>query len=292
MTIRILKITVLMLLALGLSFCSKKQTSGGNLFPTPDDGTRIILSKEDVSLGTHHTQHFKIFSKYVQGYNRYILKGIDKVQSTAPDGGGYFAGVTADPPESPIGYPLTLLGVKLLDPPRPTSYCSGSSYAAFIEGLNLILEKSKNKHLKMAQAEALRMQEPDGGRREDHVKFWGKWNADGYGNYFALVNYAKMGKRIKPVQARPGDFMNISWKKGGGHSVIFLGWYKDENGKKYVAYWSSQKRTNGIGDDLVPLERIKEVMLVRLTQPEKIFSFDTTSIEDVDIPGDSILWED
>lgn len=65
------------------------------------------------------------------------------------------------------------------------------------------------------------MQEPDGGRREDEIKFWGKWNDDGFGNHFALVQYSQMGTTIKPIHARPGDFMNISWKKGGGHSVVF-----------------------------------------------------------------------
>ncbi len=290
MTPKNIKYFFVLIFLASLLYCTKKNTSDGHLFPTPDNGSRLLLSREDLKYGPHHLHHFQIFSKYVQGYNRYILKGIDKVQSTALGGGGYFIGIDSIPTESPVGYPLSLLGVKLLEPPRSTSYCSGSSYAAFIEGLNFILSEEKNHHLNNAQAEALRMQETDGSRREDHIKFWGKWNADGYGNYFALVNYAKMGKRIKPVQARPGDFMNISWKKGGGHSVIFLGWFQDDNNKKYVVYWSSQKRTNGFGDELIPIERIKEVMVVRLTQPNRIFFFDTTDTKDVQIQGDAIAW--
>ncbi len=72
--------------------------------------------------------------------------------------------------------------------------------------------------------EAIRMQEPDGGRREDLIKFWGYWNADGFGTHFALVQYSRMGQEIRPAQLRPGDFVNISWKTGLGHSVIFLVW--------------------------------------------------------------------
>ena len=257
--------------------------------PTVDDGTWFVLKKEDLKAGTHHTHHAEIFGKYVSGYNKFVLKGIDIVQAHALDGGGYFAGIHATPPESPIGYELKLFGKSLLKPQRTTSYCSGSTYAAFIETLNLIF-KNKHQTLPEAQFEAARMQELDGSRREDHVKLWGKWNADGFGNHFALVQYTKMGKRIKPQNARPGDFMNISWAKGGGHSVIFLGWYLDETGEKKVVYWASQKRTNGLGDDVVSISRIKEVCIVRLTNPENIFSFKIDQPVDINIKGDVIDW--
>ncbi|NOZ60191.1 MAG: hypothetical protein GXO74_00770 [Calditrichaeota bacterium] len=134
------------------------------------------------------------------------------------------------------------------------------------------------------------MQELDGGRREDHVKFWGKWNADGYGNHFALVQYSAMGKKIDPINARPGDFLNISWKKGGGHSVIFLGWYINEDNEKCVVYWSSQRGTNGLGDAIVPISRIEEVMFVRLTAPENVFNFDVDKQIDTSVKGNSIDW--
>jgi hypothetical protein len=256
---------------------------------TTDDGSRFMLKSEDLAQGAHHTQHTKIFGKYVSGYNYAVLQGIDRVQATAPDGGGYFIGIHATPTESPVGYPVRLLGHTLLDPPRKTSYCSGSSFSALIEALDIIL-KGQEAKLDSVHAEALRMQEPDGGRREDHVKFWGEWNADGFGSDFALVQYTKMGKVIKPVQARPGDFMNISWKSGIGHSVVFLGWYLDENGQKMVAYWSSQKSTNGFGDAVVPISRIKEVKVVRLTHPEHLFDFDVNAPIDTTIPGDAISW--
>lgn len=265
--------------------CSKQN----DLTPTEDNASWFVLKKVDLAAGTHHTRHFEIFGKYISGYNCFVLKGVDIVQSHAPDGGGYFADIKANPPESPIGYELKLLGRPLINPPRTTSYCSGSTYSAFIEALNLIF-KQKEIQLPDSQYEAARMQEPDGGRREDHVKLWGEWNADGYGNHFALVQYTGIGKRIKPNNARPGDFMNISWKKGGGHSVVFLGWYVDEQGQKKVVYWSSQKRTNGIGDDIVPISRIKEVCIVRLTNPEKIFNFDIHHQVNINIQGDTINW--
>jgi hypothetical protein len=194
--------------------------------PTTDDGTRYLLTDDQLHAGAHHTRHAELFARGVDGFDLLVLQAIDKVQATAPDGGGYFIGVKAKPTESPIGYPLALLSQPLLDPPRKTSYCSGSTYSAFIEALNLILPADTTK-LTPERAEAMRMQEPDGGRREDGVKFWGHWNDDGPGCQYALVQYAKMGVELEPIHARPGDFLNINWKTGNGHSVVFLGWHID-----------------------------------------------------------------
>ncbi|NOZ60192.1 MAG: hypothetical protein GXO74_00775 [Calditrichaeota bacterium] len=135
------KLIPLILLSLLLIFCHKsQQTNDPNFTVTKDDGNWLFLNKEDVSNGTYHTKHAEVFGKYVSGYNVYVLRAIDIVQSTAPDGGGYFIGIHADPPESPIGYNLQLFDKPLLEAPRPTSYCSGSTYAAFIESLNLMFK--------------------------------------------------------------------------------------------------------------------------------------------------------
>lgn len=265
------------------------QNDKTRLEATQDNGEWFVLTKADLAAGTHHTRHAEIFGKYVKGYNYYVLQAIDKVQATAMDGGGYFIGIKAVPTESPIGYKLKLFDRPLLEPPRTTSYCSGATYSAFIEQLNLIFQK-KEKKLSYERYEAIRMQEENGGRREDTIKFWGKWNDDGFGSHYALVQYAKMGEEIKPQQARPGDFINISWAKGLGHSVVFLGWYQDENGQKNIVYWASQTRTNGFGDEVIPLERIKEIKAVRLVHPENLFKFDVNTPVQRDIPGDKIAW--
>jgi len=277
------------LFILFLASSSLAQNGAAKREATRDNGDWFLLKKEDLVAGAHHTRHAEIFGKYAQGYNAFVLQGIDKVQATAMDGGGYFIGIKAVPAESPVGYKLKLFGRPLLEPPRPTSYCSGASYAAFIEQLNLIFP-DQGQRLNYARYEAIRMQEENGGRREDTIKFWGKWNDDGFGSHYALVQYAKMGEAIKPRQARPGDFMNISWAKGGGHSVVFLGWYKDENEKKHIVYWASQTRTNGFGDEVIPLERLKEVKIVRLTHPENLFKFEVNTTVERKIPGEQIDW--
>jgi hypothetical protein len=257
--------------------------------PTQDDGKLYLLTPTQLTAGAHHTRHAELFAQNLTGYNRLILRAIDKVQATAPDGGGYFIGIKAQPPESPIGYRLSLFTRPLLDPPRTTSYCSGSTYTAFIESLNLIFPDSAQR-LSAERLEALRMQEPDGSRREDGVKFWGHWNDDGFGTHFALVQYSKMGEEIEPTRARPGDFANISWKSGHGHSVIFLGWHIDASNNKRILYWASQPGTNGLGDQMSSLDKIAQVKFVRLTHPENLFTFDPATKVNRKVPGDKLDW--
>lgn len=254
-----------------------------------DDGAPYILSPDQIAAPAHHTRHAELFSRGVNGINLFVLRAIDQVQSTAPDGGGYFTGVHAQPAESPIGYSLKLFGHPLLLPPRTTSYCSGASYTAFIETLNLLFPDD-SAHLSPERLEAMRMQEPDGSRRNDWIKFWGIWNADGPGSQFALVQYSGMGMEILPTHARPGDFMNINWTNGLGHSVVFLGWQKDANGHKSVRYWSSQTGTHGLGDQTSPLSKISSVKVIRLAFPEKLFTFNPTTSINRQIPGDAINW--
>ncbi|QQE13152.1 hypothetical protein JD969_06730 [Planctomycetota bacterium] len=265
--------------------------------PTTDNKTTYLLTPEQNDLPRYHTSHFSSFSDDVPGFNQLVLKGIDIVQASAPKGGGYFIGIKAKPTESPIGYDIELFGRPLIKAPRTTSYCSGSSYSAFIEGLNIYFKQHKPKEkLTSTRLEAMRMQEHDGGRRNDGIKMWGHWNDDGYGNHFALVQYTKMGTVIDPNYARPGDFMNISWNNGGGHSVVFLGYLVSERLKAegkphhFLRYWSSQRSTNGLADQTVSLANIKEVKVVRLTNLDNLFKFNPKRKVNDKIPGDKITW--
>ena len=68
----------------------------------------MLKTADQLKAGAHHTRHAELFSRGIDGFNLLVLAAVDKVQSTAPDGGGYFVGVKAKPAESPIGYPLRL----------------------------------------------------------------------------------------------------------------------------------------------------------------------------------------
>ena len=277
-----------LLMMMTVSLAALSPVAGQNFTQmTTDNGEWLFLDSADVSATTYHLNHEAIFKKYIDGYNRAVVRAIDIVQAHAMDGGGYFTGMKAVPTESPIGYELKLFGKSLLDPPRTTSYCSGSTYGVLIEALNLIFPDGGSK-LSADRLESLRMQEPDGSRREDRIKYWGKWNDDGWGSHYALVQYSEMGEEIPPQRARPGDFMNISWVHGLGHSVVFLGWVR-RNHEIGMMYWSSQKGTNGFGDVvLCPLSSVQSVKIVRLTHPERLFSFDIQKSVNRDLPGDLI----
>lgn len=237
-----------------------------------------------LAAGPYHTRHAELLTTPgLPSANRAVLAAVDTVQSHAMDGGGYFTGVKAVPAECPIGYALTLKGNPMLAPARTTSYCSGSSYTAFIESLNALLSASPSPE----RLEELRMQEPDGARRNDEVKAWGWWNADGFGCDYALVQYLGAGERVAAEGALPGDFMNISWKSGLGHSVVFLGWTKEPNGKPGILFWSSQKRTNGLADATAPLDTIAELSPVRLTHPEKLLTFTPGTVNRKGARGES-----
>ena len=44
----------------------------------------------------------------------------------------------------------------------------------------------------------------------------------------------------------PGDFIDFSRDNNTGHTVVFLGWKREENKIVGLKYWSSQGSTNGI----------------------------------------------
>ncbi|UCH92978.1 MAG: hypothetical protein JSV88_22160 [Candidatus Aminicenantes bacterium] len=219
-----------------------------------------------------HISHEKIFGKTAPGYNKYILKAVDKIQGQVMNGGGYYTNLNDKSKESPIGYELKIFNHSLITPPRQSSYCTGATFAAFIEALNLIYPEGDTR-LTLNRYEALRMQEMNGSRREDFVKVWGNWNSQ-WGAQYVIVKYVEMGKIVSHRAARPGDFINILFKAGGGHSAIFLGWNKNDNGEIQLMYWSSQPETNGISDHVVSIGKIAKLAVVRLTDPGKIFSFD------------------
>jgi hypothetical protein len=232
-----------------------------------------LLTVVGVKLPTYHLQHERVFATGTNEINRAVLAAVDRIQATAPDGGGYFTGVKAVPAESPIGVPVSLFGQPLLSPPRCTSYCSGASYSALIGALDSLLAP-RSSDLTTERQEAVRMQEPNGGRREDMVKLWGWWNADGPGSLYALAMYTQMGQRVGALDAEPGDFCNINWVKGPGHSVVFLGWDSTAEGEPTMRYWSSQKGTNGLGDQTSTLASMSGIVFTRLTRPEALFEFD------------------
>ena len=275
MLLATLSLTVAMRVQAGPYLTPLQSTPPGQIIVNMADyQSWYFVSASQRAQDSHNCQHFLNYGADAPNYNEFVLRGIDKVMGTAPNGGGYFVGLKAQPPESPLGYELKLGTYSLLTPPRPTSYCSGSSYGVFIEALNFINPRY-SKQMTAAQLEACRMQEPDGGRRDDDVKLWGYWNDDIWGIHHALIDYTQIGEVITPDAAKPGDFIKIMWSKSSGHFVVFLGWVQDANNQPTaIRYWSSQPGTNGFGEQESNISKIYSLLFVRLTQPDNISKFD------------------
>ncbi len=229
----------------------------------------------NVRLPMYHLNHQAVYGQDAPELNQAVLMAIDEIQATAPDGGGYFMRSGANPPASPIGIPLKIADYSLINPTRGSSYCSGASYAAFVGALDTVTTSFQSE-ISPSRLEALRMQDSKGNLREDMVKMWGCWNADGPGSFYALSMFSKLGTRVDPLDAKPGDFCNLDWRNGMGHSVVFLGWDTTSDGEMAMRFWSSQKSTNGLGDRTARLSEVKGFVFTRLTNPEDILTFDPT----------------
>ncbi|MGB9691123.1 MAG: hypothetical protein ACPL7D_03040 [Candidatus Sumerlaeaceae bacterium] len=68
--------------------------------------------------------------------------------------------------------------------------------------------------------------------------------AAGPGDAFEAFHF---GRKIRPEEAVPGDFVQIWRHNKSGHSVIFVGWAYNQKGERVgLHYWSTQEGTHGI----------------------------------------------
>lgn len=169
-----------------------------------------------------------------------------------------------------MGFPLSLYGRTLFRPERTTSFCSGATYAALILGMQK--QRPIDPGVTDEAEESLRQTEADGSRRNDQIGLWGVWNGYGAGLYWALTDLTGAGKRVKPEEMRPGDFVQIYWSPRTGHSTIFLGWHQNMEGERFMRIWSSQEGTSGMGDWNVPVKRLYGLVCVRLTDSIRVSS--------------------
>ncbi len=66
-------------------------------------------------------------------------------------------------------------------------------------------------------------------------------------NVAVAVEKYGLGRRIYDLnEARAGDFMDFSRVNGTGHTVVFIGWIKENGRIVGLKYWSSQSATKGI----------------------------------------------
>lgn len=71
------------------------------------------------------------------------------------------------------------------------------------------------------------------------------------------LTHLGLGKEISFQEAKPGDFIQL-WRGKTGHSAIFKGWIINEKQDTIgIQYRSTQKSTNGIGDNKEYFEGIE-----------------------------------
>jgi hypothetical protein len=196
--------------------------------------------------------------------NKYVLRAIVAV----PSGGGYAVTKTA---MANLSKSMRIedngsLGVTP-SVARP-SFCSSATYLIFLHAIEEI-EASGTIKLSAAIKKKLFVK-----NQSDGVGVWGRWNANGPGTA-RLFYELKLGRNFTELsEAQPGDFLKIWWTdavgaKEKGHSVIFLGKSRDEQGNPSVIYWSSNLPT-GFGEKVTPMSRIKHMVFSRLQHPERL----------------------
>jgi hypothetical protein len=119
------------------------------------------------------------------------------------------------------------------------SYCCGFTFEVFVRAMKL----------RNIQA-GLEPDDFNGMTFNDLFNALQLWYIEGSGDseQRAIVSYG-LGRPITNFEdARPGDFLSWSSTPSGGHSVIFLGWLRDDQNKIVgLRYFSSNLSGNGIG---------------------------------------------
>ncbi len=118
------------------------------------------------------------------------------------------------------------------------SYCCGFTFEVFVRAMKL----------RNIQA-GLEADDFNGMTFNDLFNALQLWYVEGKSDseQRAIVGYG-LGNAVTNFEdARPGDFLSYSSTPAGGHSVIFIGWLRDDAGKIIgLKYFSSNLSSNGL----------------------------------------------
>lgn len=124
--------------------------------------------------------------------------------------------------------------------PKGRCYCCGLTFEVFVKSWKAWCEGQKTE---------FRIPGVDG---HELLALRGDWfgsTGDEKRQLQHAVVARKLGRALDRIEdARPGDFVQLWRGTGTGHSVVFIEWKRDANGRlRALRYWSTQKGTNGIG---------------------------------------------
>lgn len=121
------------------------------------------------------------------------------------------------------------------------SHCSGITFEVFFKAM-----QARNRKLGLPSDDFNGM---TFGQLQDFQMHWYVANGSKSSSNLAVaVEKYGLGKQIHNWEdAKKGDFLDFSRTNNTGHTVVFLNWERNENGKiNGLHYWSSQGSTNGI----------------------------------------------
>jgi len=199
-------------------------------------------------------------------FNALVLSTVAKM----PRGGGYSVDAEAF---RNLQRAITFgpRGLDVVPEVAQPSFCSGASWLVFLKALTT-LRDSGGLNLSPAAQRALLVQGQDDGQG-----LWGPWNANGPGTPRLFFELGAGPNFKNDAEARPGDFLKIFWTEAvgrseRGHSVVFLGFERGEDGVEYVRYFSSNENV-GFVETRTPRSRIQYPIYSRLTRPEAFEDF-------------------
>lgn len=146
-----------------------------------------------------------------------------------PNGGGY-----CNLADTGVNETIRQNGSLILSASKGGTYCCGYTFEVAMriaEQRGLLADKSVSKVRRFQQ------------------EWYGSVDSAALKQCAAAVCDLGIGREIALDDAQPGDFVAFQRNNGIGHSVVFLGWVKNQTGKKVgIHFRSSQPGTDGIGD--------------------------------------------
>lgn len=208
------------------------------VYPVDDRG----FSPVDKALQKAYAREDMVTNDADGSLNPFVLKVI----SAYPLDGSYRYHCSWDPWEYDIYNGVTedlwyhgMVVAKAYPDGSRVSYCCGFTFEVFVRAMKL-----RNTQ------DGLDPDDFNGMSFNDLFNALQLWYIEGNGDseQRAIVSYG-LGTAITNFEdAKPGDFLSYSTTPAGGHSVIFMGWLRDDHNKIIgLKYFSSNLSTDGIG---------------------------------------------
>ena len=216
----------------------RRSTYTPRVYPVDERG----FSPVDAALAKAYACEELVTNDDEGSLNPYVLKVI----SAYPQDGSYQYHCSWTPREYDIYNGVTqdlwyrgMVVAKAYPDGSRCSYCCGFTFEVFVRAMKL----------RNIQA-GLEADDFNGMTFNDLFNALQLWYIEGTGDSEkrAIVGYG-LGRAVTNFEdARPGDFLSHSSTPSGGHSVIFMGWLRDENNKIVgFRYFSSNLSSNSIG---------------------------------------------